>query len=175
MQKRAILVMILMLLSFHFCAAQNKITALPLNGSDIRYEEHVVIGNSYGKSQLFKNAEEWFNENYETADTKLTIDNKATGIVAGVASSNNDKQHKDNVLFFHFNIVVKDGAYIYSIDSIYATTPKERFLYADVYREERFPKGKPRWTAEQRYELLTEMDKYIKGVIVQLKSAMMKK
>lgn len=176
MSMRAVLVTTLILLSFNFCRAQSgKISSLPLKGSDIRYEETVVPGHQYSKEQLFNNAEMWFNNNYETADTKLTIDNKATGIVAGVASSNNDKQHKDNVIFFHFNIVTKDGEYTYSIDSVYATTPKEKFLYADVYREARFPQGKSRWTGEQRYELLTDMNRYIEKVIKQLKNAMMKK
>jgi hypothetical protein len=167
---------VLTLLLFHFTgeAQRNTVPPLPLKGSDIRYEE-TVIQEGYTKDLLFTNAEKWFNNNYETADTKLTVDNKTTGIVAGVGSSNNDKQHRDNVIFFHFNIVVRDEGYTYSIDSIYSTTSKDKFLYADMYREERFPAGKPRWTKEERYLLLTNMDKYIKAVIQQLKGSMMKK
>jgi len=174
---RAILVTTLMLLSFHFnsIGQVNKVPSLPLKGSDLRYEEKVMPGGGYGKDQLFNNAEEWFNKHYESADTKLTVDNKATGRVAGVASSNNDRQHKDNEIFFQFNIVVDSGSYTYSIDSIYATTSKDKFLYADMYREERFPQGKPRWTKEQRYTMLTDMDSYIKKVIEQLKTGMVKK
>ncbi|MBS1688847.1 MAG: DUF4468 domain-containing protein [Bacteroidetes bacterium] len=174
---RAMLVTTLLLLSFHFntWAQVNRVPSLPLKGSDIRYEEKVAPGSGYDKDKLFNNAEEWFNKHYETADTKLTIDNKATGIVAGVASSNNDKQHKDNVIFFHFSIIVDSEAYTYSIDSIYATTAKDKFLYADMYREERFPQGKPRWTKDERYAMLTEMNRYINGVIKELKTDMMKR
>lgn len=151
---------------------------LPMQGSSIVYEEAVDVPNKLSKEILFKNALEWYNYNYKTGDTRLTVENQATGKISGTgvikytpaaAGGTNEIP-----IFFEFDLLIAEGKYSYKFYDMYSIDNTGKFLYADMYREDRNKSTQlsPRWGVRYRYELLSDMNSMIESAIVHLKQAM---
>lgn len=157
-----------------------QVTNLPLQGSQIVYEESVTVGMPMSGTQLFNNAVEWYSYNYKTGDTRLTVENQGKGQISGTGVIKYTPaavgEASERPIFFNFDIVVNDGGYTYRIYDMYSTEPNGRFSYADMYREEQYPESssKPRWEKRYRYEMLSDMDTYIRLMITHLKQSMQK-
>ncbi|MBA3827357.1 MAG: DUF4468 domain-containing protein [Taibaiella sp.] len=165
-----VLIIAVLLLSFNSSRAQ-----VPYLGSRILYTDSVVLDTSYNIERLFHNAENWFLNHYETADTKLTIDNRTTQQIAGVGvKSIPHGAGAPGRIFFQFIINVKHGSYTYAIDSMFTIGIEGRIYYSDIYQEEHFAKGKKRWTDKYRSQALTDMDTFIRGVVKLLEENMRK-
>ena len=157
-----------------------QVTKLPMQGSQIVYEESVTVGMASTSTQLFNNAVEWYNYNYKTGDTRLTVENQNKGQISGTGVIKYTPaavgEANERPIFFNFDIIVTDGGYTYRIYDMYSTGPEGRFSYADMYREERYPtsSSKPRWEKRYRYEMLSDLDTYIRLMITHLKQNMLK-
>ncbi|MBS1586881.1 MAG: DUF4468 domain-containing protein [Bacteroidetes bacterium] len=152
-----------------------KVKALPLDGSDIVYSGHESL--SFPRDLLFKNALDWYNVNYKTVDTKLTVENKETGTVSGTGIIHFKQAAVANGpenIFFSFTIQLTNTGYDYRIYGIYSMLNGEKIWYSDMYREETAPSPevKPHWTHRYRYEVISNMDEFMQLAINQLKASM---
>lgn len=154
-----------------------KVKALPLEGSEIVYSGHQSL--SYSHDQLFKTALDWYNNNYKTVDTKLTVENKENGTISGTgiihfkqAAVSNGPEN----IFFSFTIQLTSAGYDYHFFDIYSTANGEKIIYSDMYREETAPSPgvKPHWTHRYRYEVISNMDDFMQLAINQLRKSMAK-
>lgn len=151
----------------------------PIQNGHIVYEGNVDAGAALSKETLFKNALEWYNYNYKSADTRLTVENEATGKISGTGVIKYNPTAAgaagEMPVFFEFDLTVADGKYSYKFYDMYSMDDRGKFTYADMYREDRNPtqQVKPRWEKRYRYEVLSDMNTMIEMSIVHLKQAMM--
>ena len=155
-----------------------KVRPLTLEGSEIVYTENITQPG-YAKDQLLKNAVDWYDRNYKTADTHLEIENKEQGTTGGKGSIHYTSQRLDapQNIFFSFSIQITSAGYSYRVYDIYSMVNGEKISYSDMYREELYPttKVKEHWSHKYRYETLSDMDSFITLAISQLKRDMEKK
>ncbi len=151
---------------------------VPMQGSRIVYEETVDVPNKLSKEILFKNALEWYNYNYKTGDTRLTVENPGTGKISGTGVIKYTPTAAgiagELPIFFEFDLQIVDGKYNYKIYDMYSIDASGKFAYADMYREDRNknPQVSPRWGVRYRYELLSDMNSMIESAILHLKQNM---
>jgi hypothetical protein len=150
----------------------------PMQNSHIVYEGN-VDASGLSKQTLFKNALEWYNYNYKSADSRLTIENQATGKISGTGVIRYNPAAAglagEMPIFFEFDLQIADGKYTYKFYDMYSIDATGKFMYADMYREDRnlAPQVKPRWEKRYRYEILSDMNTMIEMSIVHLKQAML--
>lgn len=154
-----------------------RVKVLPLDGTDIVYSGHEVL--NYPHDIQFKNALDWYNINYKTVDTKLTVENKENGTVSGTGIIHFKQAVVENGpenIFFNFTIQLTSTGYDYRMYGIYSMLNGEKILYSDMYREETAPTPgvKQHWTHRYRYEVISNMDEFMQLTINQLKSCMAK-
>jgi hypothetical protein len=170
------LIFILCLVSAYGCEAQGKwddsligkpiwkVKPLPMEGNEIVYSGHINL-NNYSKDRLFKNALDWYNDNYKSADSRLTVENKEQGTVSGTGVIHVQSQRDDGPgnFFFSFSVQIGSAGYSYRIYDIYSAVAGAKNNYNEMYREEQYPnaKIKERWTHKYRYEALSDMDSFI--------------
>ncbi len=127
---------------------------------------------------LFNNALEWYNYNYKTSDTRLTVENSSTGKVSGTGLIRYNAAAAgagEVPIFFEFDIQVTNGKYSYKFYDMYSIYEGEKFMYADMYNEDRntSTQVKPKWDKRYRYEILSDMNTMIEMSVVHLKQAML--
>jgi hypothetical protein len=154
-----------------------KVKALPLERSDIVFSGHELL--SYSRDQLFKNALDWYNINYKTVDTKLTVENKESGTISGTGIIHFKQAAVDNGpenIFFSFTVQLTNSGYDYRFYGIYSVLKGEKIVYSDMYREETAPSPgvKPHWTHRYRYEVLSNMAEFMQLAINQFRNSMVK-
>jgi hypothetical protein len=153
---------------------------LPIEGSTIIYRETISTGNGT-PADLFNNALEWYNYNYKTADTKLTIENPETGQIAGTGVIKYTpvaaRVTGEVPIFFSFDLAIAEGQYTYKVYDLYGIDANGRFQYIDMYREDRSisTQVKKRWNKKYRYEMLSDMNTMTEMMINHLKEAMSRK
>ena len=185
------LLFILCFITTYSCGAQSnwddtligkpiwKVKPLPLEGNDIVYKGQVVLAG-YSPDQLFKNALDWYNTNYKSADARLSVENKERGTIAGSGVIHYDQQviagGPENI-FFTFSITLNSSGYSYRFYDMYSMVNGQRYNYSDMYTEELHGTAtvKPRWTHRYRYEALMDMDSFINLAINQFKKDMEKR
>lgn len=148
---------------------------LPLQGGDIVYTE--TVPNPRSVAQQYNNAESWYMYNYKSADTRLTTQDLGGGRLAGTGVLKYEQSGASPVnqtLFFDFDIQMQQGSYTYRISNIYGILDGKKVMYNDMYREDRQPPAKPRWTVRYRYEQLSDMNTFIGSAINHLKKEMAK-
>jgi hypothetical protein len=151
----------------------------PMQGSRIVYEGTETVPSTLSKATLFKNALEWYNYNYKSGDTRLTIENEATGKISGTGVITYNPAAAGVVgtmpIFFEFELQIADGKYSYKFYDMHSVDATGKFLFADMYREDRnlSTQIKPRWTKRYRYEILSDMNTMIEMSIVHLKQTML--
>jgi Domain of unknown function (DUF4468) with TBP-like fold len=155
-----------------------KVKPLPLEGNNIVYTGNITQAG-YNPDQLFKNALDWYNINYKSADTKLTVENKEQGNIAGSGVIHYNQQVNANGpqnIFFSFSIFLARSGYSYRFYDMYSMVNGERYKYSDMYMEELHNTAsvKPHWTHKYRYESLMDMDSFMTLAINQLKKDMQK-
>ena len=149
---------------------------LPLANGRIVYSENVKVAN-LGRESLFKNALEWYNYNYKSADTRLTIEKAEEGRLSGTGLIKYNAAAAGGgevPIIFHFDLFIRDGEYAYRFYDMYGVDGSGRFEYADMYREDRSTYIKPRWDKRYRYEMLSDMNTMIEMSIAHLMQAMSK-
>jgi len=155
-----------------------KVRPLPMEGSEIVYTD-VVNTSVNDHDQMFKNALDWYNNGYKTADTRLVTEDKDRGAIAGTClihySQKVSTGGPENI-FFSFSIQLTNSGYSYRVYDIYSVVNGQKFLYSDMYREELHPSSgvRTRWDHRYRYEVLSDMDAFITLAINHLKTNMIK-
>jgi hypothetical protein len=154
-----------------------KAPPFPMEGSRIVYSETVDVPNS-SREVLFKNALEWYNYNYKSADTRLTIEKSTEGLISGTGLIKYNPAAAEVTgevpIIFYFDLVIANGRYTYRLYDMYGIDASGRFDYIDMYREDRdiSPQVKHRWNKRYRYEMLSDMNTMVEMAIAHLKQAM---
>lgn len=149
-----------------------------MQGSSIMYQETVDVPSKLSKDILFRNALEWYNYNYKSGDTRLTVENQETGKISGTGvikySPTAAGIKGEMPIFFEFDLQIADGKYSYKFYDMYSVDATGKFTYADMYREDRNKTTQvtPRWGVRYRYELLSDMNSMMESAILHLKQNM---
>ena len=168
----------LLLFISHTCFGQQAgntrdIPKLPLTANKIVYTGTIQTDTAVSKAQLFHNAEEWYQHNFETADNTLTIDNIDSGTLSGTGIIHiNKKDHKADPgdLFFTVDVTVAKGTITYHVYDIYSLSKDGRLYYSDMYNEALYPEQKPKWPAAYRKEMLNAMNEKVTTMIAKMLS-----
>jgi hypothetical protein len=154
-----------------------KAPPFPMEGNSIVYTE-TIVGTGLSREILFKNALEWYNYNYKSADTRLTVEKPAEGKISGTGLIKYNPAAAgvagEVPIIFNFDILVADGQYTYRFYDMYGVDESGRFDYIDMYREDRniSTQVRQRWNKRYRYEMLSDMNTMVEMAIVHLKQVM---
>ena len=152
---------------------------LPLENNEIVYADNISL-SGYSHDELFKNVLDWYNNNFKTADTKLSVENKEQGAISGsgvIHYGQNALENGPQNIFFTFSVQLGGAGYSYRFYDIYSMVNGEKISYRDMYREENHPTTsiKPHWTHKYRYEALSDMDSFMILAINQFKKYIKRK
>jgi len=146
-----------------------------LADNKIIYYAQIKTDSAVDKPTMFLKAENWYKKNLETADNTLIIDNSNDGIISGtgiVHAKKHDQKADPGDVFFTIDIHVARGMYTYTVHDIYSFDNTGKFYYSDMYNEEQYPTGKPKWPEPYRHGCLTAMNTKILGMITVLQNDM---
>jgi hypothetical protein len=151
-----------------------KVAPLFLENNQIVYKEEVMLNASDTKDLLFSKALAWYNYNYSGKGASLTENDKVSGRLSGkgIIQYNSSYDNSQQTLYFSFEIVADYGKYSYKIYNI--TGAPGNIDYSAMYLEDTQPTTTQRWTHKYRYEMISDMETYIKLMISLLKESMKK-
>jgi len=156
---------------------QWEVPPLPYNGVDIVYSENVPLVPAVPKEELFANAKNWLRNNLKTDFAQITEESVTEGKIRGEGEIYYNQAVLANgapqSIFFSYDINVTNNSYSYKIYDLVAKVGDEKFKYADMYREEQKTMEATRWTHKYRYEMLSDMDSFLKLFIAGLKNGIM--
>jgi len=157
-----------------------KVPPLPLESDKIVYKGEGMPGAYYTKDRLYNKAYDYFKYNMTDGDVKIAVADKAAGHISGLGKITYNQSvvmhNKAQAIYFNYDVWVKNGSYQYRISDIKATAGADRIDYSYMYREEEHPvNGHERWTHKYRYEMLSDMDSFIKLMIKGLEGRMTEK
>jgi uncharacterized protein with TBP-like fold DUF4468 len=152
--------------------------SIPTAGNKVEYRATVHLDPALSKETLFDNAQQWYKNNFESADNTLTIDNKEKGKISGTGilhAGTHERETYPGDVFFTIDVTVADGEYEYIIHDLYGFDKTGKFDYSDMYNEEQYPETKPRWPASYRHTMLENMNNRITGLLPELYKEMLVK
>ena len=154
---------------------QWEVPPLPYDGKEIVYREKISLTPSFSRERIYTNAKDWLTHNLKTDYSSITEASASDGRIKGKGELYYDQQVLLNgvpqSIFFSYDIDISDGAWTYTIYDLHAKLPHEKFDYTDMYREELQEHGTARWTHKYRYEMLSDMDSFMKLFISGLKNS----
>lgn len=151
-----------------------RVSPLFLENNQIVYKEEVMLNASAVKDLLFSRALSWYDYNYSGKGATLTVNDKSAGRLAGrgIIQYNSSYDSSHQTLYFDFEIIADYGKYSYKIYNI--TGAPGSIDYSAMYLEETKPATTQQWTHKYRYEMISDMETYIKLMISYLKESMKK-
>lgn len=154
---------------------QWEVPPLPYDGKEIVYRERVSLSPSFPRQRIYNNLKDWLAYNLKTDYAAITEASATEGRIKGKGELYYNQQVLLNgapqSIFFSYNIDVSDGAWTYTIYDLHTQVPNEKFDYTDMYREELQEPGAARWTHKYRYEMLSDMDSFMKLFISGMKNS----
>lgn len=143
------------------------IPSIPVADNKIVYTAAITTAPSISTETLFGNAEQWYTTNFETADNTLTINNVNDGLLSGtgIIHGKNDRKAEPGDVFFTIDIRIEKGKYEYNVHDLYGFDKTGKFYYSEMYTEQRYPPAKPKWPADYRQTMLTEMNNKVTAMI----------
>ena len=165
------------------CICQNPTLPLDTESNKIIYTD-VILFDSFSKNDIYFSANEWFVNTFNSAESVIQMNDKEKGIIIGKGYS--DVYSKTSLsiiqskLYYTIKIEIKENKYKFSIYDIYYLAypnqadlnPKpltSEFLYS-IYMKEDYNKTSFSGKSKLRLTYVSDLDKTIKTLIVNLKN-----
>ncbi len=185
--EKLFLLIVISVISMTSTFGQNETLNLPIDSTTgkITYTEVVSVDSLANKQELFSRAREWFAKAYMSSTKVIQMEDKESGKIIGKALIQ---------VYYKFMKQLPSGGYINYTISIYIKNGKYKYEITDFYHTGEFvngyrlpdggscekllyeKKGAGALSYQKTYELyLYQMDKNIKALVTDIKSAMIRK
>lgn len=176
----------LLILSLH-CQAQTssddsligtrvwKVPLLPVENDKIVYSGTEILRPDPPKAYIYRKIYDYFKYNMTSGDVKISVADSAAGHIAGLGKITYNqsvlKHDAAQAIYFNYDIWIEQGKYRYRITDIKGLVGADRLDYSYMYQEEMHPvSGHEHWDHKYRYEMLSDMDSFIKLMIGGIRS-----